>query len=42
MVRGHFMKILPAEHERMIRSYTADSQAHMAHSNTLNSDGGRK
>ena len=35
------MKTLPAEHDR-IRSYVADSQAHMAHSNTSNSDGGRK
>ena len=33
---------VPAGHDRIIRSYTADSQAHTAHSNTSNSDRGSK
>ena len=33
------MKTSPVEHYRIITSFTTDSQAHMTHSNTSNSDG---
>ena len=36
------MTTLPAEHDRMIRSDAADSQAHMVQSNMSNSEGGGK
>ena len=36
------MWIMPTEHNRIYRSFTADSRAYMAYENTSNSDEGRK
>ena len=36
-----FMKTMPAENDRMIKSYTTDSKAYMASSNTSDSNGGK-
>ena len=36
------MQTVPAEYDRILRSYTAESRAHTAPSNTSTSDGGKK
>ena len=37
-----FMWPMPMEHDRIHRSFTADSRAHMAHDNPSNCNGGKK
>ena len=42
MIRGNFRQTVPAEHERIIRAYTAGSRAHVDNMNTPIGDGRKK
>ena len=40
VIGGHFMQVLPVEYNRVPKSYTADSRAHMDHRKRAMSDDG--